>query len=348
MATEVDNPLAAASDKRQGARAGRVLLAAAGILLVLFGAVLLWGTISTQRSDLTSQPNPSVGFDDALVRFAALEEAEAGRVTELTQSQLFSTGAPTEQVYVLIHGTTNSPHQFVEMGEMLHANGHNVLILRLPRHGLTSHDVGELSALTAEELRAYADETIDLAVGLGDEVTVVGLSGGGAIGAWIAQNRPDVDRALLLAPFVGIAKLPRWADTLLMNLAAGLPNVNLTSASEDDRAWGYRGESTRGVAAFLGLGHAVFEQAAGTRPAVAEIDVLSTAVDDNVNNRVIDELVQDWREMGAAVTTYQFPADLAIPHDMVDVSTEPAKRALVFAEIFDLLGEDGADDAVTP
>jgi len=48
---------------------------------------------------------------------------------------------------VLIHGTTNSPRQWEELGGALHALGHNVLILRMPHHGLESRSVGELKAL---------------------------------------------------------------------------------------------------------------------------------------------------------------------------------------------------------
>ena len=52
----------------------------------------------------------------------------------------------------------------------------------MPYHGLQSHQVSELAQLTAQDLRAYADQAVDIAAGLGDEVVPVGLSGGSAGG----------------------------------------------------------------------------------------------------------------------------------------------------------------------
>ena len=56
--------------------------------------------------------------------------------------------------------------------------GYNVLIPRLPRHGMADRKVENLSALKAEELRECSDTSIDLAIGLGQKVYVVGLSDG--------------------------------------------------------------------------------------------------------------------------------------------------------------------------
>jgi esterase/lipase len=153
-------------------------------------------------------------------------------------------GEKTDRAYVLVHGTTNSPRQFQELGEILHERGNNVLILRMPYHGLESLYVGELKRLKAKDLRTYADRAIDIAVGLGDKVDVIGLSGGGAVAAWIAQNRPDIERVVTLSPFFGIANLPSFADTFLMNLFARLPNVDFYNTGEPSRDWGYRGEAS--------------------------------------------------------------------------------------------------------
>jgi len=90
---------------------------------------------------------------------------------------------------------------------------------------------------------------------------VVGISGGGAVASWMAQNRPEVDRGLALAPFFGIHGVPDFADTLLMNAFARLPNIVLDDPLEPRRDWVYRGEATRGVAAFLALGHNVMQGA---------------------------------------------------------------------------------------
>ena len=55
----------------------------------------------------------------------------------------------------------------------------------------------ELGRLTALELARAADEAVDVAHGLGTHVTVMGLSMGGVMAGFVAQGRPDVERAVL-------------------------------------------------------------------------------------------------------------------------------------------------------
>src|SRR5207245_6985782 len=67
------------------------------------------------------------------------------------------------------------------LGEMFHALGHNVLIARFPHHGLKDRLTTDQVHLTAEELVGLVDEVMDIARGLGDHITLVGLSGGGVM-----------------------------------------------------------------------------------------------------------------------------------------------------------------------
>jgi hypothetical protein len=70
---------------------------------------------------------------------------------------------------ILVHGYTNCPQQFKALGQRFYDMGYNVLIAPLPHHGLADRMTEEHGLLTAEELAAYADETVDLAQGLGDQ-----------------------------------------------------------------------------------------------------------------------------------------------------------------------------------
>lgn len=308
------------------------------ILLVLLGIALLVAAMPLSTAGLTPEPDPAAGYDEALARFAGIEAEEAAITPPITRSRLLTHGQKTARAYVLIHGATNSPRQFWELGEALFAQGHNVLILRMPFHGLNSHNVGELRQLTAQALRAYADEAVDLAAGLGDEVRVIGLSGGGSVAAWITQNRADVSTVLLISPLFGVSGLPVFLDNLLMNLAARGPNINLIDYSESPRDHVYRGESTRGVAAFLGLAHNAREQAQQRPAAVQNIILLTTANDTNVNNDYTKSVAARWQALGATVTEYEFPPELHIPHDSIDVTAD-GKSDIVYAKIFELLKE---------
>jgi pimeloyl-ACP methyl ester carboxylesterase len=226
------------------------------------------------------------------------------------------------------------------MGETLHAQGHNVLILRMPYHGLESHRVSELKRLSAQDLRAYADQAVDMAAGLGDEIVVVGISGGGAVASWMAQNRPEVDRALALAPFFGVNGVPQFAGTLLMNAFSRLPNIVLDDPLEPRRDWVYRGEATRGVASFLTLGHSVLQGARqGTGPQ-GQMIVVTTAKDNTANNRSTARLVDLWQRAGVQVVTFEFEPSLDIPHNSVDPAADAAKKQLVYEQLLRSLGEE--------
>ena len=318
----------------------RILKWLAVLVLAILLFALILGLVPVSTDGFESDPDPAQDHEEALRRFNEIQAQEQAIVNDAGSSLLMTHGSPTEQAYVLIHGTTNSPRQFEELGQILFERGHNVLILRMPHHGLQSHSISELKGLKARELRAYADTAIDIASGLGEEITVVGLSGGGAVTSWIAQNRADVRRVLPLSPFFGIAPTPVFVDTLLMNIFARLPNVDLEDPLEPQREWVYRGESARGVAEFMHLGKAVFKQASEAGPAVGEVFFVTTAVDDTADNDYVDKLAGIWGKSGADVSTFEFDASFGIPHNSIDPAADPVKKEMVYAKILELLGEE--------
>ena len=186
------------------------LLAALAVLLV---AAVLIVVLPVPTAGLRSRPNPAAGYDEALRRFAAIEAAEAPLVNPAIHSLLLTHGRPTRRVFVFVHGITNSPRQFEELGRLLHARGHTVYIPLLPRHGRRSMRLAELRGLRAEELRDYADAAVDLAAGLGEEIVAIGISGGAAIVGWMGHNRPEMHTALLLAPFLGVRRVSSAVGT---------------------------------------------------------------------------------------------------------------------------------------
>jgi pimeloyl-ACP methyl ester carboxylesterase len=317
----------------------RILAVLGMLLLGVLAVILVLGLLPMSSQGLQSEPGPAATYEEAVARFQQVQQGEQGIVNDLGHSRLPVHGAKTPRVYVMVHGTTNSPEQWQELGETLYARGHNVLILRMPYHGLESHRVNELKRLTAPDLRAYADQAVDIAAGLGDEIVVVGISGGGAVASWMAQNRPEVDRTLALAPFFGVNGVPAFAGTLLINAFSRLPNIVLDDPLEPRRDWVYRGEATRGVAAFLALGHNVMQSASrGNRPA-GQMIVVTTARDNTANNHSTAKLVDRWRRAGAEVVTFEFEPSLDIPHNSVDPAADAAKKQLVYEELLKLLGE---------
>src|SRR6516225_4272678 len=155
---------------------------------------------------LQSKPHPASDYAEAVSRFRKMQENEGPELNPVCRSILLTHGQRTEKAVVFFHGLTNCPEQFRELGKIFYDMGYNVLIPRLPRHGMADRQVENLSPLKAEELRDCADTSVDIICGLGREVYVAGLSAGGALAAWIAQNRGEVTRTILIAPALGLTR----------------------------------------------------------------------------------------------------------------------------------------------
>ena len=129
---------------------------------------------------------------------------------------------------MLVHGITNCPRQFIQLASLFFERGYNVLIPRIPWNGFADRSGVAMERLTARELRAFGDEIVDIARGLGERVTVLGLSGGGVVAAWIAQCRADVDKVVVIAPCIGIvanAPLGRTGNVAMNRFATWMMGV---------------------------------------------------------------------------------------------------------------------------
>jgi carboxylesterase len=73
-------------------------------------------------------------------------------------------------------------------------------------------------------LLEYLNESLDITFGLGEEVTVAGLSMGGVLAAWAAQNRSGIELAAPISPAFGSRLLPRRLTKTAVWLAQRLPN----------------------------------------------------------------------------------------------------------------------------
>lgn len=314
-----------------------------GVALVGAAAILVVALIPSDPGDLAPQPDPAPDYAAAKERFEKLAASEAPVVYPPCRSRLLDHGGRTETVVVLVHGLTNCPQQFLELGQRIHATGANVLILRVPRHGLKGADGGiggvdELEGITASELRDYADEAVDIADGLGRDRKVLGLSMGGVITAWIAQNR-DVDQAVVVSPALTLPAVPSWVDTLFRNLFSRLPNIPLISGTKVDHA--YPGESTKALTAMYQLAQYTTDEAKRAAPKARAIVVVTNANDNQIHNPDVYRLTDDWRARGANVTTYEFPSADALPHDVIDPQQPDGDIELVYPVLLRELGIRG-------
>jgi len=292
------------------------------ILLGLIAFLLIIGIIPVNTDGLRrSNPDPATSYAESAQRIQEVITDESDEVCDICATRFYTHGNRTGKAVVLVHGLTNSPRQFQELGEQLFNDGYNVLIVRLPYHGLKTHTVTELANTSTEDLRRFSDEIVDMASGLSDELTITGLSGGGTVAGWIAQYRNDVHKVVLIAPLYGLSGVPAFANTWVGNLFYRIPDIKVTTSSEPPRESVYLGWSSRGVAEYLVFSRAAKPAAEGQSAEVNNIVLVTNANDHTVNNDMSKAVAASWESAGAKVARYEFDESLGLPHDVVDMTS---------------------------
>jgi alpha-beta hydrolase superfamily lysophospholipase len=290
---------------------------------------------------LASQPHPAATYAEAVARFEQLSAQEDDKVNPLCRSQLLTHGVKVERAIVLVHGIPNCPQQYAKLGPLFNERGLNVLIPRMPHHGYADRATRDLALLTAEELRLFADETTDIACGLGEQVVYLGLSAGGVIAAWIAQFRADVAKAVVIAPALNVAHVPVQLNGGLIALMNTLPDRYMkrsAAAMALTPPYVYYGQSSHAIGQLMRLGAYAVRAARTTAPAAQSILVVTSGFDTVVDNKAIQQLVGLWRSHSARnLATYEFDASLRIVHDMIDPVRGDQQVDVVYPILLDLI-----------
>jgi alpha-beta hydrolase superfamily lysophospholipase len=336
--------------KRSRSAAGAFVMKLAWLVLALVVAIFIgFGLLDlgfrlllhAAHESLQSHPNPAPDYEAAANRFGAIQKMEGPELDPVCHSILLTHGVRTEKAIVFFHGYTNCPQQFRELGQIFFDMGDNVLIPRLPRHGMADRKVENLSPLKAEELRDCADASLDIARGLGHEIYVVGLSAGGTLTAWIAQNRSEVARVVLIAPALGLTRREgtRLQKAMALFLPL-LPDIRTDSFNIDPDAPShtYPGFSSRALAQLLRLSAATFAGALDQPPRVQDVVLITSKSDEAVSDYVAWGLIGLWRAKGLSkFTAVDFPKAMNIDHDMIDPSQRYAQTQIVYPLLISLL-----------
>jgi len=319
-----------------------LIWAGLGIALCLLGLGAL-AFFPMNFSYTTPQiPVPS-DYQSAKTRIEALIAQAPETLSEAGRPRAFLHDRPTDQVFILLHGLTNSPEQFDKLGRILFERGHNVVIPRTPGHGKADRMTDALGAFTAKGMLDYANLAITLARPLGKRLTVAGLSVNGTTTAWVAQNRADVDRAILLAPFLSPGGLPQWLNLPLSQVLIRLPNAFIWwDPVQKDRGprvvHAYPRFSTRSIGETMRLGVEAFREAKASPPACREILLITSAADFAANNVVATRLVDLWRTSRPdGINTYEFPASEKVPHDFIDPGQSDQRVEIVYPRLIEML-----------
>lgn len=302
-------------------------------------------TASTYGLNPTFFPSQPVhSFQEAEALIQALQARDEGSVRPDSGARFFSHGKKVERSLVFFHGYTNAPPQFDRLSATLFEQGYNVLAPRLPYHGLTDPMTTEQQRLTAEDLVRTIQESVDIAVGLGEQVSVCGISAGGVMTAWAAQYRSDVDLALAIAPSAGLPFVPIWVSSLFRNLALRIKNIYIwwdlrVKEQIVGPPYAYPRFSTHSLAQIFRLGRHIYETAANMPPRARRLKLITSEFDAAVKNQIAYDTVERWQRHGVQVERYTFPLEQRVWHDMIDPHQTFQQVDLTYPVILRMLTE---------
>lgn len=220
-----------------------ILIIIGGILTIALTAVALLYLWPNRSGSLQKVSIAPVSYEQALTAVSTInmqEDSEA--VTTECKTSLKTHGSKTAKTVVMLHGITACPKQFAVLGQKFYEAGYNVYIPRAPHHG--TDDPRKHAAVRATELVDYVNSSLNIARGLGGELGVAGLSGGGMLATWAAEYHPDIQHALILSPFYKPApsQAPKWQLPLLKKLHGFhiLPDQYSDADTPDKPGFSYR------------------------------------------------------------------------------------------------------------
>lgn len=261
------------------------------------------------------------------------------RVSEAGRTKLLLHDEVRPLAVVLFHGLSASPTQFVRFAHELHAHGHNVIVPRLPRHGHENRLSTALAHLTAEDLRRFADESVELASGLGEKVVVAGFSLGGLLTAWIAQ-RHHVERAVAIAPFFGVSWVPNRLMGSLARVMLALPNRfpwwDPIARERQMPEHGYPRYATHAIAQSYLLAHEVITDAE-RGVAANRLIFVTNSREAAVNNRAVRALERRLRTVHPERLDHVVLTDVPFSHDIIEPLRHPQVADRVFPTILNLI-----------
>ncbi|MDE2571514.1 MAG: alpha/beta hydrolase [bacterium] len=283
-------------------------------------------------------------FREALARLDRLRARDDGEVAEHSRTRAYVHAEPARRVTLFLHGLTSAPPQFAELAEGLHRRGHNVLVPRMPRHGLRDRMTDALADLRAAELREAAAEATAIARGLGARLTVAGFSMGGTLAAWLGQRCAEIDHAVSIAPFLGFAALPPAMGPACGLALRALPNrfmwwdprLRERSAQTEH---GYPRFASRALGAVLEIAAQTQGLAQREPPAARRLTLVLNAHETSVNNAAAHRLGARWLERAPERASIVVWRHLPWSHDIIEPAVSGSYAPLVNPLIVELIDD---------
>ncbi len=162
----------------------------------------------------------------------------------------------TKIAFLYLHGFPASQAEgapvHTDLARIYHAN---LYLSRLAGHGIDRGD-STMIDLTADKLEASAERALLIAKKLGDEVIIIGTSGGGALTIFLASRHPEIKSIILYSPCIKLfnkttAILTKpWGLQIARKVNGGPVVIDKSLSAEHANYWDLR-YRLEGVAALV-------------------------------------------------------------------------------------------------
>ncbi|MGB9375509.1 MAG: alpha/beta fold hydrolase [Jiangellales bacterium] len=320
-----------------------IVVAVLAAIVAVLGVLVLTPLLDPT---LDAQAQPSSSYEEAMARSADLLGADGDDVNPLCRSRVYDQGERSDVAVVLLHGFTNCPAQWDAIAAAYVDAGYSVVVPRLPGHGEQDRLSPALSTIGPDNLVDTGDLAVDIAAGLGEDVWVVGLSGGGTLAGWLASERDEISTAVLIAPLVAPKVLPELAVGPVARASRFIPDVSIWWDSDlkeqlETPPYAYPRFTLRSLGAFLAVGRATQHTEPRRETPLERLVVVTNENDAAVSNAGVYDVERQLEQLlrldegGVDRIDYVFADDLQLKHDVIDPQGENAER---LDEIYPLLG----------
>jgi alpha-beta hydrolase superfamily lysophospholipase len=284
-------------------------------------------------------------YSAAVERIQVWIDSEKARTDLAFHSQARLQQRKTERALLIFHGVTNSPEQFRPLSELFFERGYNVFIPRHPGHGHTDRTGRAMSGYRLKKALDHASSALEITCGLGERITVVGLSGGANLCAWLAQTRPEIDLAVVMAPYLGIAAIPVWATGAAFQVMGALPDVHswwdprTKMENPFSPPFAYTGFMTHALQQMGSFGQQVKQLARRSPPKARRVLLIHNANDLAVNRDEIEQLRQIWAGF-PGFTYYEIPKEAQVEHDFISLGINAKRNKALYPKLLELVDID--------
>jgi esterase/lipase len=315
------------------------------LLMVALLGVGFLASIPVKQLDHNFISTVQGDYTKSKAKFLEVSKRDGADVNPVCKTKSFDHGKKVKKVVVMFHGFTNCPAQYDMLGKQMFDSGYNVYVPRIPHHGLSDRLTNDLENLTAEELVQTIKESIDIASGLGEEISLFGISGGSVMAAWGGYYSSLVKEVFIIAPLFAPTDYKFWELKFVYNLLGILPSQfkwwdEETKENVPGPTYAYPRFSVNAVRSFLNLSldlYSGIEQK--TMPQDGKKMVLLTIEGDPaINNTVAKNMIEKWSaNPDTELLKYQFPKKLGLGHDIIDPNQKTARTDIVYPKILEMM-----------